>query len=163
MKEQLEKIRELAGAELESIASRQELEALRIKFLGKKGELTAILKQMGALSQEERPRMGQLANEAREFIEGKIEECAAALLLKEQEAQLKAEVIDVTVPGTPAHIGHKHPLSTVLDEVKDIFLGMGFKIATGPEVEWDYYNFEALNIPENHPARDTQDSFYISE
>lgn len=163
MKQQLENIRNAAKNELERIASKQELEALRIKFLGKKGELTSILKQMGSLLPEERPKMGALANEAREFIEGVIEEKAAKIADIEQEIKIKSESIDVTVPGTPRPLGHRHPLSIVLDEVKEIFLGMGFKIATGPEVEWDYYNFEALNIPEGHPARDTQDTFYITE
>ncbi len=163
MKEQLEAIRNSAEKELETVFRKQELESLRIRFLGKKGELTAILKQMGALSPEERPVMGQLANEARAFIENLIEQKAVALTASERQETLKSETIDVTVPGTPRPIGHRHPLSIVLDEVKDIFLGMGFQIATGPEVEWDYYNFEALNIPKGSPSRDTQDTFYITE
>ncbi len=163
MKLQLETIRDTAKHELEAVFSRQELENLRIRLLGKKGELTAILKQMGALPPEERPVMGQLANEARAFIENLIENKADALSKNERAERLINETIDVTVPGTPRPVGHRHPLSIVLDEVKDIFLGMGFQIATGPEAEWDYYNFEALNIPKGHPARDTQDTFYITE
>ncbi len=107
--------------------------------------------------------MGQLANEVRSFIEEKIEERSAEIKVLETAQKLKAETIDVTMPGKVKPLGHKHPLSIVLDEVKEIFMGMGFDVATGPEVEWDYYNFEALNIPKGHPARDTQDTFYITE
>ena len=163
MKEKLEAIRQLAEKQLLETSSRQELENLRVQILGKKGELTAILKQMGSLSPEERPIMGQKANEVRAFIEEKIAERQAELKAKEGELKLASETIDVTLPGEKRSLGHKHPLSIVLDEVKDIFIGMGFQIATGPEVEWDYYNFEALNLPPDHPARDTQDTFYITE
>ena len=163
MKEQLNKIRERALSELQQLQSIQELEDFRVQVLGKKGELTAILKQMGTLSAEERPQMGQLANEVRQSIEELLAQRKAALKAVEQEMKLKMETVDVTLPGKTSDIGHKHPLSIVLDEVKDIFIGMGFQIATGPEVEWDYYNFEALNLPPDHPARDTQDTFYITE
>lgn len=163
MKEKLEQIRQRAQAELESLTDAQELENFRVKVLGKKGELTAILKQMGSLSAEERPIMGQKANEVRAFIEQKLAEKQAQIKAKQNELKLAAETIDVTLPGDRHELGHKHPLSIVLDEVKDIFIGMGFQIATGPEVEWDYYNFEALNLPPDHPARDTQDTFYITE
>lgn len=163
MKEKLEAIRQLAEKSLLDASSRQELENLRVQILGKKGDLTAILKQMGSLSPEERPIMGQKANEVRAFIESKIAEKQAELKAKENELRLASETIDVTLPGDKHVLGHKHPLSIVLDEVKDIFIGMGFQIATGPEVEWDYYNFEALNLPPDHPARDTQDTFYITE
>lgn len=163
MKEKLEAIRALAEKQLLETSSRQELESLRVQILGKKGELTAILKQMGSLSPEERPIMGQKANEVRAFIESKVAERQAELKAKENELRLAKETIDVTLPGERHPLGHKHPLSIVLDEVKDIFIGMGFQIATGPEVEWDYYNFEALNLPPDHPARDTQDTFYITE
>lgn len=163
MKEKLEAIRALAEKELLETSSRQELENLRVQILGKKGELTAILKQMGSLSPEERPVMGQMANEVRTFIENRIAERQAELKAKEGELKLAMETVDVTLPGEKKPLGHKHPLSIVLDEVKDIFIGMGFQIATGPEVEWDYYNFEALNLPPDHPARDTQDTFYITE
>ncbi|MDO4847903.1 MAG: phenylalanine--tRNA ligase subunit alpha [Clostridiaceae bacterium] len=163
MKEQLNKIRERALTELNELQNIEELENFRVQVLGKKGELTAILKQMGTLSAEERPQMGQLANEVRQSIEELLAQRKAALKAVEQEMKLKMETVDVTLPGKTSDIGHKHPLSIVLDEVKDIFIGMGFQIATGPEVEWDYYNFEALNLPPDHPARDTQDTFYITE
>ena len=163
LKEKLEAIRKLAEEKLAETSSRSDLENLRVQILGKKGELTAILKQMGSLTPEERPLMGQKANEVRAFIEGKIAEKQAEIKAKESELKLASETIDVTLPGEKHPLGHKHPLSIVLDEVKDIFIGMGFQIATGPEVEWDYYNFEALNLPPDHPARDTQDTFYITE
>ena len=163
MKEKLMEIRERAEKELSELRDAAELENFRVQVLGKKGELTGILKQMGSLSAEERPKMGQLANEVRASIEAMLKEKTAELKGKEQEAKLKKETIDVTLPGHKHEIGHKHPLSIVLDEVKNIFVGMGFQIATGPEVEWDYYNFEALNLPPDHPARDTQDTFYITE
>ncbi len=163
MKQQLENIKAQAVEMVANAQDRAELDAIRVKFLGKKGELTAILKQMGKLSPEERPVMGQLANEVRSAIEALITQATEKVKKIEMEKALEKETIDVTIPGTPNRIGHKHPLSIVLDEVKDIFFGMGFNIATGPEVEWDYYNFEALNIPKDHPARDTQDTFYITE
>jgi phenylalanyl-tRNA synthetase alpha chain len=163
LKERIEALGLSASQELNNAQSLQEIEALRVKYLGKKGELTAILKQMGSLSAEERPVMGQLANAVRAQIEEVIETRAKELKEAEIEKKLIEESIDVTMPGTPRSVGHKHPLSIVLDEVKDIFLGMGFKISTGPEIEWDEYNFEALNIPQDHPARDTQDTFYLSE
>ncbi len=162
-REQLEQIRAEAAASIESAASLQELDAVRVKYLGKKGELTAVLKTMGKLSPEERPKVGQMANEVRELINADLEKRNELLKAAQQEMKLKAETIDVTLPGTKVEIGHKHPLSIVLDEVKEIFLGMGFEVVGGPEVEWDYYNFEALNIPKDHPARDTQDTFYITE
>lgn len=163
MKKQLEAIRLAAQSALNAADNNADLDALRVKFLGKKGELTGILKQMGGLSPEERPLIGQLANETRTFIEGLLETRKAELKKKELNERLEAEGLDVTIPGSKKRLGHKHPLSIVLDEIKEIFIGMGFDIAQGPEVEWDYYNFEALNIPANHPARDTQDTFYITE
>jgi len=163
LKEKIEALRLEAIEALSLAQSLQEIEALRVKFLGKKGELTAILKMMGSLSAEERPIMGQLANAVRAELEEKIESRKKELKEAEIEKKLVEESIDITMPGNRRRIGHKHPLSIVLDEVKDIFLGMGFKIATGPEIEWDEYNFEALNIPQDHPARDTQDTFYLSE
>lgn len=163
MKQELEAIRESAKSQLSKAASLAELDSLRVKYLGKKGELTAILKQMGKLSAEERPVIGQLANEIRADLEASIANSVEDIKQKLLEQKLKSEKIDVTLPAKKHALGHKHPLSIVLDEVKDIFFGMGFNIASGPEVEWDYYNFEALNIPENHPARDTQDTFYITE
>ena len=163
MKEQLNAIALEAKAAVEAASSNADLEALRVKYLGKKGEVTAILKQMGKLSAEERPVVGQLANEVRQAIEAQLEEKVSQIKAAELQARLVSETLDVTMPGEKVALGHKHPLSIVLDEVKEIFLGMGFEVATGPEVEWDYYNFEALNIPKEHPARDTQDTFYITE
>ncbi len=163
MKEALNKIKQVAVTELENCSDLKELENLKIRFLGKKGELTAILKQMGQLSAEERPVIGQLANEVRSDIEAELEKRIGELKRALAEAKMKEEKIDVTMPGKSVLLGQKHPLSKVLDEVKDIFLGMGFSLAEGPEVEYDYYNFEALNIPKDHPARDTQDTFYINE
>ena len=164
MKETLNRIKEEA---LSLIASPDTddaaLEALRIKYLGKKGELTAVLRGMGQLSPEERPVVGQIANEVRADIETAIGEKKSALKEKALEAALVAEKLDVTVPGKAQKIGHRHPLTLVQRDMEDIFIGMGFSIAEGPEVEYDYYNFQALNIPENHPARDTQDTFYITE
>ena len=161
MKEKLSQIRLQA---LEQIhADDADLEQIKIKYLGKKGELTAVLRGMGALSAEERPVVGQLANEVRAEIEQAIGEKMKELQAKALEQKLKAEKLDVTMPGTPAPMGHIHPLTQVQRELEDIFIGMGFSIVEGPEVEKDYYNFQALNIPENHPARDTQDTFYIGE
>lgn len=163
MKNQLEKIGKEASGLIESLKSKAELDAAKVKYLGKKGELTAVLKQMGQLSAEERPVIGQMANEIRNHIEMKLQEAETKIKALEMTAKLKKETIDITMPGTARKVGHQHPLSIVLDEVKDIFLGMGFDIAQGPEVEWDYYNFEALNMAPDHPARDTQDTFYITE
>lgn len=163
MREQLSTIRNNAKTELSSVTTQQELDAIRVKYLGKKGELTAILKQMGKLTPEERPVMGQLANEIRTEIEQMIEEKGADIKSLETAEKLKSEKLDVTLPGKRHVMGHKHPLSVVLEEINEIFIGMGFEIVDGPEVEYDYYNFEALNIPKNHPARDAQDTFYITE
>ena len=163
MREQLEAIRAKAEAALAKAADAQELDALRVQFLGKKGALTAVLKQMGGLSAEERPAMGQLANKVRAFIEEDIAARQAELKAAAMAHRLEAETLDVTLPGVSHELGAKHPLSIVLDEIKEIFVGMGFDIVEGPEVEYDYYNFEALNIPKDHPARDTQDTFYITD
>ncbi len=163
LKEALEKIEEQAGAELASVSDAKQLEEIRVKFLGKKGELTAILKQMGGLSAEERPVIGQLANKVRADIEEKIEKRKNELKDELLSKKLREEVLDVTLPGKTRKIGKLHPLTTVLNEVKDIFVGMGFDIVDGPEVETDHYCFEALNMPKSHPARDTQDTFYINE
>ena len=163
MKEQLNAIRTSAMSALGSAKTLAQLEELRIQYLGKKGELTAVMKGMGQLSAEERPVIGQLANEVRGEIETALEEKKTALESAAANAKILSETIDVTMPGNRTRKGKKHPLITVLDDLKDIFIGMGFSIAEGPEVELDYYNFEALNIPKDHPARDTQDSFYIDE
>lgn len=163
MKAKLEEIRERAREDLAGVGAMESLEALRVKYCGKKGELTAILKQMGKLSPEERPVIGQLANEVRAHIETAIEEKKKLIAEEKLNNQLKQEKLDVTLPADLTPLGHKHPLSVVLDEIKEIFVGMGFEIVEGPEVEYDYYNFEALNIPKDHPARDTQDTFYITD
>ena len=163
MKQQLEAIRDSAVKELAQAKGQQVLETLRVKYLGKKGELTSILKQMGGLSAEERPVIGQLANQVRSLIEEELTKRASELKDQVVQARLEQEKLDVTLPGKHHELGAKHPLSIVLDEIKEIFVGMGFEIVDGPEVEYDYYNFEALNIPKNHPARDTQDTFYIND
>ena len=161
MKEKLEQIRKEAFAQIAS--PEYDLEQIRIRYLGKKGELTQVLRGMGALSPEERPIIGQLANEIRAQIEEEIEKSSGARKAAMLAESLKKEKIDVTVPSGAKKLGHIHPLTKVQREIEDIFIGMGFSIAEGPEVELDYYNFKALNIPENHPARDTQDTFYINE
>ena len=163
MKQQLENIENAAMAEASSSDSIKALDELRIKYLGKKGELTAILKQMGKLSAEERPVIGQLANKVRQDIEEAITSKMSALKAKEKERKMAAESIDITLPGKQQSIGKLHPLKIVENEIKEFFLGMGFSVADGPEVEYDYYNFEALNLPPDHPARDTQDTFYITD
>ena len=160
MKELLKQIREKAFAEIESS---DRLEEIRIQYLGKKGELTAVLRGMGKVSPEERPLIGQLANEVRAEIEAALAKKEEEKAKKELENRLLSEKIDVTVPGTPYTAGHRHPLAQTEELLRDIFIGMGFSIAEGPEVEYDYYNFEALNLPKNHPARDTQDTFYITD
>lgn len=163
MRSALEAIRAKALEQLEKAGDLKALEEARVQLLGKKGELTAILKMMGKLSPEERPVMGQMANEVRAAIEEKLEARTAELKAKLAEMKLQSETLDVTLPGTVIRQGHRHPLNLVLDEIKEIFLGLGFDVVSGPEVELDYYNFEALNLPKDHPARDTQDTFYITE
>jgi phenylalanyl-tRNA synthetase alpha chain len=161
MKETLQKIKDEALKALSDVKCN--LEEIRIKYLGKKGELTSVLRMMGKLSPEERPVMGQMANDVRAEIENKIAELSEKQKEEELKNSLVKEKIDVTVPGRTSKIGKLHPLTQVQREMEDIFIGMGFTIAEGPEVEYDYYNFQALNIPENHPARDTQDTFYITD
>ncbi len=163
MRQKLEQIKEASLDAVKNIKDRAALDAFKVEFLGKKGRLTDVLRGMGALSAEERPVIGQLANEIRSFIEGQVSEISAEIDKAETLKKLADETIDVTLPGKSVQMGKKHPLTIVLDELKDIFIGMGFEIAEGPEIETDYYNFEALNIPKDHPARDTQDTFYISE
>ncbi len=163
MRDKLEQIRLEAVQALEKLSSLNELEDFRVRFLGKKGELTLLLREMGSLPAEERPVVGRIANEIRAYLENELEKKTVALKEAELKQKLESEAIDVTVPGKRPAAGKLHPLTTVLNELKDIFLGMGFEVAEGPEVEYDYYNFEALNIPKNHPARDVQDTFYINE
>lgn len=163
LKEKLEAIRAAAKTAIDNSATEKEIDDLRVKYLGKKGELTAILKQMGSLSPEERPVMGQLVNEAKRKVEDLINQKKNELQLKATELKLKAETVDITMPAKVTSPGKIHPLNTVLDDVIDIFRSMGFDVVDGPEVETDHYNFECLNVPADHPARDMQDTFYLSE
>ena len=163
MKEQLQNIELRAKKELESVKDTAELESLRVRFLGKKGELTAILKGMAGLSAEQRPVIGQIANRIRADIEDAISNRLKEISAQQEAKRLVSERLDVTLPGKKPQIGRVHPLNQVLNEIEEIFIGMGFDIAEGPEVEYDYYNFEALNLPPDHPARDTQDTFYITD
>ncbi|MBQ8975374.1 MAG: phenylalanine--tRNA ligase subunit alpha, partial [Oscillospiraceae bacterium] len=163
MKQKLEQIKAEAMAALDSVSASDALEQLRVKYLGKKGEITAILKQMGGLSPEERPVIGQMANQIRAEIEQAIAETGAQIKDKMLAMRLEQEAIDVTIPGTRRCVGHRHPMSIVLDEAKDIFVGMGFSIAEGPEVELATYDFDRLNIPVGHTVREWTDTFYITE
>ena len=163
MKEQLEAIRKAALESIAATAEESELEALRVKYLGKKGELTAVLKMMGKLSAEERPVIGQLANDVREALSSALEASQKALAQAALEQQLESEALDVTIPGKEVRAGHKHPMYIALDEIKDIFVGMGFTILDGPEIELAYYNFDRLNAEEGHPSRDWTDTFYLTE
>jgi len=163
MKQQLELIKQQALSALDAATTPASLEELRVQYLGKKGELTAVLKQMGKLSAEERPVMGQLANSVRAIIEEKLEQCKARINAAVLEAKLAAEAIDVTIPGNQVALGHQHPMNIVLQQVKDIFVGMGYTVVDGPEVELASYNFTRLNIEEGHPSRDRSDTFYFNE
>jgi len=163
MKERLNDILNEALYTLDRLADLDAIEALRVKLLGRKGELTQILKTMSAIDPKERPIIGELANRIRNDIENKLEERISVIEKNILACKLSKETIDVTLPGKSYSRGSLHPLTIVLNEIKDIFLSMGFSIAEGPEIELDYYNFEALNIPMNHPARDSQDTFYITE
>ena len=163
MKQQLEAIRKAALEAISDAGKAEDLEALRVRYLGKKGELTAVLKQMGKLSAEERPVIGQLANDVRAKLEADIEEKAKELADKAMELKLKSEAVDVTIPGKQEKIGVKHPMYQVLDEIKDIFVGMGFEILEDREVELAEYNFTKLNVEEGHPAREWSDTFYFTE
>lgn len=163
MKEKLEQIRLSAQDAIQAAQSIKDLEEIRVKYLGKKGELTAVLRGMGSLSAEERPLIGKIANEVRSAIEEMLEKALQTEKEKEKMVRFQLEKIDVTMPGKVQKLGHKHPLMKILDEIKDIFIGMGFKIAEGPEVETVYYNFDALNSPKNHPSRDMTDTFYITD
>ena len=163
MKEMMQKLRDAALQAILESEDVDSLEAMRVKYLGKKGELTGILRQMGKLSPDERPQMGQLANQLREEIEETIETRRRALNEAKLELQLLQETVDVTLPGEKQHMGHKHPMYNVLDQIKDIFIGMGFEIVDGPEVELSDYNFTKLNIDEGHPSREWTDTFYFTE
>ena len=161
MREQLAKMKAEALEALGRVQTPSDLDTLRVQYLGKKGELTAVLKQMGKLSAEERPAMGQLANEVRAVLEEALDRTGRRLEQAALEARLKAEAVDVTIPGAVHDIGHKHPMYIALDEIKDIFVGMGFTVLDGPEVELASYNFDKLNAPEGHPSRDWSDTFYF--
>lgn len=163
MKDKLKQIHQSALGLIAKADSLAELENLRIQLLGKKGELTSILKQMGGLDPDARREVGALANTTREAVSDALESRKSFLQTEEMKQKLLNEKIDVSAPGKAVRLGGKHPITRVLDEIKDIFIGMGFSIAEGPEVESDYYNFEALNMPKNHPSRDTQDTFYIAD
>lgn len=163
MEQELQSLKEIAVVELSQADSIETLNELRVKYMGKKGSLTSALKGMGALSAEERPRIGQVVNDIRAELENIITTRGEAFKQAELARKLASEKIDVTLPGRKVNVGHKHPLTVTLERIKDIFMKMGFSIAEGPEVEQDYYNFEALNLPKDHPARDMQDSFYITE
>ena len=163
MKEQLEKIKQEAVKQIEASDALDRLNEIRVAYLGKKGELTSVLKGMKNVAPEERPKVGQMVNEAREMIEAKLEETKQILARRAREAQMKAEVIDVTLPAKKANVGHRHPNTIALEELERIFTGMGYEVVEGPEIEYDEYNFTKLNIPEGHPAKDEQETFYINK
>ena len=163
MKEKLIEIKNVALEEIEKASNSSEIESIRVKYLGKKGELTSILRGMKDLSKEERPVVGQMANAVRAELEEKLEKVVKEIKAKEKAEKLASEVIDISMPGRKNVIGKRHPLDLTLEKMKEIFISMGFTVEEGPEVEKDYYNFEALNIPKNHPARSEQDTFYIND
>ena len=162
MKEKLEQIKAEAIRQINESDALDRLNDVRVNFLGKKGELTAVLKSMKDVAPEERPKVGQMVNEAREEIERVMDEAKTRMERRIREAKMKAEVIDVTLPAQKNNVGHRHPNTIALEEVERIFIGMGYEVVEGPEVEKDYYNFEALNIPADHPAKDEQDTFYVN-
>ncbi len=163
MKDKLKKIMDEAMEQIDASQQLDKLNEIKVTFLGKKGELTSILKSKKDVAPEDRPKVGQLVNEARTQIEEKLEAKKAAFEKALREQKMKAETIDVTLPGKKQPQGHRHPNTITLEEVEDIFVGMGYEVVEGPEIEKDYYNFEALNIPANHPAKDEQDTFYITK
>jgi phenylalanyl-tRNA synthetase alpha chain len=163
MLDRLQQLKEEALQKIEQAGQPKALQDVRVSYLGKKGPITEVLRGMGKLSEEERPKVGQMANEVREAISAEIERKQELLEKEAVEKKLASETIDVTLPGRPVKLGSHHPLTSVIEEIEDLFIGMGYEIAEGPEVEKDYYNFEALNLPKGHPARDMQDSFYITE
>ena len=162
MKERLEKMKQEALSRIQEAASMETLNDLRVAYLGKKGQITEVLKSMKALPADEKPIVGQLVNATRAEIEKYLDEMRSAMEEKLLEARMKSEVIDVTLPGKTRQLGHSHPNNLILQQVEDIFIGMGYQVVSGPEIEYDHYNFEALNIPANHPAKDEQDTFYIT-
>ena len=163
MQNKLNEIKELALKEIQEAKNSAAIEEIRVKFLGKKGELTTILRSMGNLSKEERPVVGKMVNDVKKVVEEKLDEVVKTIKEKEKNEKLQNEIIDVTMPSKKNNIGSRHPLELTLKKIEDIFISMGFSIEDGPEVELDYYNFEALNIPKNHPARSEQDTLYIND
>ncbi|MDY4079391.1 MAG: phenylalanine--tRNA ligase subunit alpha [Clostridium sp.] len=163
MQNKLNEIQETALKLIEEAKDSATLQEIRVKYLGKKGELTTILKGMKDLSKEERPVMGKLVNDVKKVVEEKLDEAVNKIKEEEKKKKLESEVIDITLPGKKNVIGKRHPLELTIEKIKDIFISMGFSVEEGPEVELDYYNFEALNIPKNHPARSEQDTFYIND
>ncbi len=163
MKEKLEQIKAEALSKIENSDALEKLNEIRVSYLGKKGELTAVLKSMKDVAPEDRPKVGQMVNETREEIERVLEKHISQMEKAIREAKMKTEVIDVTLPAKKNNVGHRHPNTIALEEVERIFIGMGYEVVEGPEIEKDYYNFEALNIPKDHPARDEQDTFYVTE
>ena len=163
MKEKIEQLKAAAAESLKDASTREDLEALRIKYLGKKGELTGLLKQLGSVAPEDRPKIGQLVNEAKSKIESAINESRDKLARAAKELKLAGEAVDITMPAKEKKVGVLHPLNRVLNDMIDIFKSMGFDVVDGPEVETDHYNFECLNVPADHPARDMQDTFYLAD
>ncbi|HEY5974616.1 MAG TPA: phenylalanine--tRNA ligase subunit alpha [Geobacteraceae bacterium] len=161
MREQLEKLLQDALGELATTSGEDELQGLRVKYLGKKGELTSIMKGIGALSADERPLIGQVVNRVRDQLEARFEELLDKARQESKAAKLAGERVDVSLPGRRPYLGTKHPVTHVIEEISDIFAGLGFQVAEGPEIELDFYNFEALNFPKDHPARDMQDTFFV--
>lgn len=163
MKERLKEIQEKTLSQIKETDSLERLNDIKVAILGKKGELTEVLKGMKDVAPEERPQIGQIVNETRQAIEEMLDNAKTELSRRKRELQMKAEVIDVTLPAKKNNVGHRHPNTIALEEIEDIFIGMGYEVVEGPEIEYDYYNFEALNIPANHPAKDEQDTFYIDD
>lgn len=163
MKEKLAAIREQALSRINAADSMEKLNEIKVAILGKKGELTEVMKTMKDIPPEERPQFGQIVNDTRQAIEEVLENAKKDIAKKMRENQIKRETIDVTLPAKKANVGHRHPNTIALEEVERIFIGMGYEVVEGPEIEYDYYNFEALNIPANHPAKDEQDTFYIND
>ncbi|NLN52421.1 MAG: phenylalanine--tRNA ligase subunit alpha, partial [Clostridiaceae bacterium] len=157
----LQAIKDRFRSEIKTVDQEQKLDALRVKLLGKKGELTAIMKNMGRLSNDDRRRLGQAANEIRQIVEKLIDEKQTEMSHRAQQEKIAAETIDISLPGKRHRVGGRHPLALMSDEICEIFLGLGYSIAEGPEIELDYYNFEMLRLPKGHPARDEQDTFYL--
>ncbi|MCR4704585.1 MAG: phenylalanine--tRNA ligase subunit alpha [Lachnospiraceae bacterium] len=162
MKEKLEQIKQEAIRKIKEADVPEKLNDVRVEYLGKKGALTAVLKSMKDVAPEDRPKVGQMVNDVKSEVEGILEDALKTMERKVRELQMKAEVIDVTLPAKKNNVGHRHPNQIALEEVERIFVGMGYEVVEGPEIEKDYYNFEALNIPADHPAKDEQDTFYIS-